>query len=58
MWNLWQTSEKLLATFAVIAPMGIVVALVVNATLGGWLVLCGLGVGLVGLHRLGRSGPA
>ena len=37
--------------------LGIAVTLAANAELGSWLVLAGLIVVVVQLHRLGRSGP-
>ena len=48
--------DLMLVTFALLAPLGIVLALLVHAQLGGVVVLISLGLGIAGLHRLGRSG--
>lgn len=52
-----KAAERYLNTFALIAPLGLFVALVFEPTVGGALVIAGLACGLYGLHRLGRLGP-
>lgn len=52
-----KAAERYLTTFALIAPLGVFVALVLEPKWGGGLVALGLAFGIVGLHRLGRQGP-
>ncbi len=52
-----KAAERYLNTFALIAPLGLFVALVFEPTGGGGLVIVALASGLYGLHRLGRLGP-
>lgn len=49
--------QRLLIPAAVATPFGIALALLWSPSLGGALMLAGLGLGLLGLHRLGREGP-
>lgn len=52
-----KASERYLTTFALIAPLGVFVALVLEPTWGGGLLVVGFAAGVFGLHRLGRQGP-
>lgn len=51
-----QTAERYLTTFALIAPLGLFVALVFEPLLGGILLVVGVAAGTLGLHRIGRRG--
>lgn len=52
-----KAAERYLTTFALIAPLGIFVALLFEPVWGGTLVVAGLATGCLALHRLGRLGP-
>ncbi len=49
--------QRLLIPAAVAIPVGIASALLWSPSLGGAVMLAGVALGLLGLHRLGREGP-
>lgn len=52
------TPEQLIIAGAVVAPLGVATSVLDQPSLGGWLVVGGVAIGVLGLHRLGRSGDA
>ncbi len=49
--------RQLILSGAAMTSCAVAVAIVIDSTLGGLALIVGVGVSLLGLHRLGRSGP-
>jgi hypothetical protein len=55
--NTMNRERQLILAGASVTSAGIMLAIVVDSTFGGLLLVVGVGTSLLGLHRLGRSGP-
>jgi hypothetical protein len=51
------TSRTLLILGALLSPLGVALSLLAPEWLGAATTIAGVGCALLGLHRLGRSGP-